>query len=302
MVSGVNSAYFIAEDYTSLVPCCHSSVLDVANGANKNQRIPLAQSHLITAQMQGKSKALSALFNTQKQARVDIPSDSPAVNEDGTSKAPSRKKKTGKDTTKASAVTKKTAKAPAKASAVTVSEDGKSVSMSKGHWKMKVNSVIVLRRDKAERDATIVTHKEDLKQTQTALTLVTENKNRLVTQNKVLRMEVVELQNQIKANRDKNGGKSTKDERSTDITKEISTFVKETLFRTIKFAQPGKEMTTTATLRVWNGIKERLNLEEPPKGLDFGEFYRIYYPVVQTELSLARQYVQSRSQDAAYCK
>jgi hypothetical protein len=299
----VNSAYFIAEDYASLVPCCLSSVLDVANGANKNHRIPQAQSHLITAQMQGKSKAVSALRDSTapKRARVDIPSDSPAVNEDGTSKAPSRKKKTGKDTTKASAVTKKTAKAPAKATAVTVSEDGKSVSMSKGHWKLKVNSVIVLRRDKAERDATIVTHKEDLKQTQTALTLVTENKNRLVTQNKVLRMEVVELQNQIKANRDKNGGKSTKDERSTDITKEISTFVKETLFRTIKFAQPGKEMTT-ATLRVWNGIKERLNLEEPPKSLDFGEFYRIYFPVVQTELSLARQYVQSRSQGAAYCK
>ncbi len=292
----MNSAYFIAEDYTSLVPCCHSSVLDVANGANKNQRIPLAQSHLITAQMQGKSKALSALFNTQKQARVDIPSDSPAVNEDGTSKAPSRKKKTP------SAVTKKTGKDPIESSAVTVSEDGKSVSMSKSHWKLKVNSANGLMIEKAQRDATIVTHKEDLKQTQTALTQVTQHKNRLVTQNKVLRLELVEVQNQIKANRDKNGGKSTKDERSTDITKEISTFVKETLFRTIKFAQPGKEMTTTATLRVWNGIKERLNLEEPPKGLDFGEVYRIYFPVVQTELSLARQYVQSRSQDAAYCK
>jgi hypothetical protein len=35
VVSAVNSAYFIAEDYASLVPCCLSSVLDVANGAKK---------------------------------------------------------------------------------------------------------------------------------------------------------------------------------------------------------------------------------------------------------------------------
>ena len=158
-----------------------------------------------------------------------------------------------------------------------------------------------MKREVAEHAAKILTQKEDLKQTQNALTQVTESKNKLASKNQDLRMEVVELQDQIKAKRDKNGGKSTKDERSSDIVKEISTFVKDTLFRTIKFAQPGQEMTT-ATQRVWNGIKGRLKLDLPPKSLDFGEFYRIYHPVVQTELSLARQYVQSRSQDAAYCK
>jgi hypothetical protein len=271
-------------------------VLDGANGAHQNHRISQAESHTITAQMQEKSKALSALRDSG--SRVVIPLDRPAVNKDGTPRAPiAPKKKTGKAPTKASAVTKKTGKA----SAVTASEDGKSVSMSKGYWNTKVNGAIVLRRDKAERDAKILTQKEDLKQTNNALTIVTEHKNRLVTQNKELRMEVVELQRQIKAYRDKNGGKSTKNERSTDITKEIGTFVKDTLFRTIKFAQPGQEMAT-ATQRVWNGIKGRLKLDLPPKSLDFGEFYRIYHPVVQTELSLARQYVQSRSQDAAYCK
>jgi hypothetical protein len=269
-------------------------VLNTANnGAQKNGRIAQAQSHTITAQMQGKTKALSALrdSNTTKRGMVDLQSDNPVVHEDGTSKAPPKKKKK----------TAKTGKVPTKASPVTVSEDGKSVSMSKGHWNLKINNTVQLKRNLAERDAKIVTQKEDLKQTQNALTQVTENKNRLVTQNRDLRLEVEELQNKIKANRDKNGVKSTKDERSTDITKEISTFVKDTLFRTIKFAQPGQEMST-ATQRVWNGIKERLMLELPPKSLDFGEFYRIYYPVVQTELSLARQYVQSRSQDAAYCK
>ena len=173
--------------------------------------------------------------------------------------------------------------------------------MSANYYTTKLQNISVLKRDMAERDATIVSQKENLKQTQNALTQVTDHKNRLVSQNKDCRLEVVELQNQIKANRDKNGGKSTKDERSTDITKEISTFVKDTLFRTIKFAQPGQEMTT-ATQGMWNGIKGRLKLEEPPKSLNFGEFNRIYHPVVQTELSLARQYVQSRSQDAAYCK
>jgi hypothetical protein len=283
----------------SFLVAFHLSVLDVANGAHQNTRISAAQSHNITAQMQGKTKALSALrdSNTPNRGKVPIPLDTPALNEDGTPKAPgTRKKKPGNDKTKASAVTKKTG-----TSAVTTSEDGKSVSMSKGHWRLKLSSITVLKRDVGERDATILTQKEDLKQTQHALTLVTEQKNDLVIQNRDLRMEVVEVQKQIKANRDKNGGKSTKHEQSTDITKEISTFVKETLFRTIKFARPGQEMTT-ATQRVWNGIKGRLKLEEPPKSLDFGEFYRIYYSVVQTELSLARQYVQSRSQDAAYCK
>ncbi len=127
--------------------------------------------------------------NAPKRGRVTIPLDSPAVNEDGALRAPlTMKKKTGKDPTKASGVTKKAGKDPTKASAVTVSEDGKSVSMSKGHWRMKLQSATLLRRDMAERDAMIVTQKEDLKQTQTALTLVTEHKNRLVTQNKDLRI------------------------------------------------------------------------------------------------------------------
>ena len=237
--------------------------------------------------MEGKTKAVSALMHG---GRVAIPSGRPAVNEDGSLKAPPSKKKKSVATA-----------APGKKKAVTTSPDGKTVSMSKGHWTGKLQLVTTMKREKLECEAKIITLKEDLMQNQKALTVVTEHKNRLVTQNRECRMEVAELQSQIKAIRAKNGGKSTKDERSSDITKEIGTFVKDNLFRTIKFAQPGQEMST-ATQRVWNGIKGRLKLEEPPKSLNFDEFYRIYHPVVQTELSLARQYVQSRSQDAAHCK
>jgi len=183
-------------------------VLGGANGAHQNQRLPQAQSHAITAQMQGKQKVLSALKNSNTTIcdRVAILSDNPAVNEDGSPRAPiTKKKKTGKDPTKTSAVAKKTAKAPA----VALSDNGKTVTMSKGYWRTKLQSATVLKRDKAELDAIIVTQKENLKQTQNALTLVTEGKTRLVTQNRDLRMEVVDLQNQIKANRDKNGSKST---------------------------------------------------------------------------------------------
>jgi len=262
-------------------------VLDGANGAHQNHRIPSAKSRAITDQMQEKSKAVSAFLHG---SRVDIPSGKPAVNADGTLKAPTQKKKKTLPTA-----------AHGKKKAVTTSPDGKTVSMSKGHWRTKLQEAAVLKREKHECEAKIITLKEDLMQNQKALTALTEHKNGLVTQNRDCRMELADLQSLIKAIRAKNGGKSTKDERSSDITKEIGTFVKDNLFRTIKFAQPGQEMST-ATQRVWNGIKGRLKLEEPPKSLNFDEFYRIYHPVVQTELSLARQYVQSRSQDAAHCK
>ena len=70
-------------------------MLDDANGALQNHRILAAQSYLITANMQGKSKAVSALrdSNTPNRGRVLLASDSPAVNEDGSLKAPNKKKK-----------------------------------------------------------------------------------------------------------------------------------------------------------------------------------------------------------------
>ena len=126
--------------------------------------------------------------------RVDIPSGRPAVNEDDTLKAPPKNKR--KTVATAAAGKKKD---------VTTSADGKSVTMSKGHWGTKLQLVTVMKREKLECDAKILTLKEDLMQAQKALTVVTEHKNRLVTQNRDCRLEVAELQNQIKAIRDKNG-------------------------------------------------------------------------------------------------
>ena len=75
----------LAEDYASLVPCC-LSVLNDANGAHQNTCLTPLQSYAVTANMEGKTKVVSALMNV----RVDIPLGRPAVNADGSLKAPSK--------------------------------------------------------------------------------------------------------------------------------------------------------------------------------------------------------------------
>ena len=77
---------------------------------------------------------------------------------------------------------------------MTTSPDGKTVSMSKGHWAGKLQLVTAMKREKLECEAKILTLKEDVLQGQKALTVVTEHKHRLVTQNRDCRMEVAGLQ------------------------------------------------------------------------------------------------------------
>lgn len=183
---------------------------------------------------------------------------------------------------------------------IQVSKDGTTYKMKKVYYNRRVSHISTLQKTVDEHASVITTTKEELRLTKLAITSLTKDKGVVVAKNRDLRLELDEIRASIRANSNKTG-KSTKLERSKDIEKEIGTTVKETLFRTVKFAQPGKELAT-ATKRVWNVVKIRLNLEEEPKCLDFDEFNRIYAPVVQHNLSLCRQYVQSRSQEAAHCE
>ena len=131
----------LAEDYASLLPCC----LSVLNDANAHQNTRL---YAVTANMEGKTKAVSALMHG---GRVDIPSGRPAANADGSLKVPPKNKRK----TVATA-------APGKKKAVTTSPDGKTVSMSKGHWTGKLQLVTTMKREKLECDAKILTLKEDV--------------------------------------------------------------------------------------------------------------------------------------------
>ena len=115
-----------------------------------------------------------------------------------------------------------------------------------------------------------------------------------------MRIQNAKVLQQLKDLAAKTKTKSTKLEQMDDVKKEITLQMKDT-FRTIKFVQAGQELVT-ATERVWKGVKVRLKLNQPPHSLVSEEFLCIYAPVVQTELSLCRQYVQSRSQKAAHGK
>ena len=118
---------------------------------------------------------------------------------------------------------------------------------------------------------------------------------------KDLEAEFLELQqdyDDLKSRSAKKGTGRKKSEAKKDIIDAIHHHVREITFRTVKFAQPGNEITTV-TKRVWHEIREKQNLTHPSTGLNEAKFVEIYGSVVQSELSLARQYVQTRGQTAA---
>ena len=98
----------------------------------------------------------------------------------------------------------------------------------------------------------------------------------------------------LNAIRSKKGKKSRKGEQKGDVKTSIKDFVKAILFRTIKFAAPGEELTL-ATKKVWAGIKDKKRLDKGPDKLTEKDFIEIYDSVVSAALSDQRQYVQTRT-------
>lgn len=161
-------------------------------------------------------------------------------------------------------------------------DNGKKVQLKKSDWDK------VVAKEK-ENKATIT----QLNQANTNLKKDLEKSETLVAQ---LRLQIATLQ------KNRGGGKGRKsncrkDEQKDDVKEAIKGYVKDVLFRTVKFAQPGSELKA-ATLSVWNGIKDNLKLDEGAHPLTPADFREIYESEVAAQLSGRRQYCQSRIQEA----
>jgi hypothetical protein len=91
--------------------------------------------------------------------------------------------------------------------------------------------------------------------------------------------------------------KTKKHLQADDVNVEIDKYVKEILFRNVKFAQPGKELNR-ATKMVWAAIKDKQGLDAGDDGMTEDEFLDIYSSSVASALSGRRQYCQTRALSA----
>ncbi len=157
------------------------------------------------------------------------------------------------------------------------------IMMKKTEWEQVLAAIRSLKDDKS-----------NLKQENSNLT--TENK-KLTNTNTKLSNELEGMANQ-KGRRGKKGPSQVKQEQKADVVAKIKDYTKDVLFRTVKFAVPGKQLDA-ATKTVWNAIKDNLQLDKGPKPLTLKEFTEIYESVVLSELSSRRQYVQTRCKLAA---
>lgn len=143
--------------------------------------------------------------------------------------------------------------------------------------------------------------KKDIGKLPQELAQLKENYGKVADENKNLRVTVANLQEQLNKMRKKRGRKGAvnrKSEQSEDVKDAIDEYVKGVLFRTVKFAQSGNQLTS-ATKLVWHGIKDKKKLEVGDSPLTDEDFCEIYESHVGTALSLRRQYVQTQTQKAA---
>jgi hypothetical protein len=123
-------------------------------------------------------------------------------------------------------------------------------------------------------------------------------RKKLAEQEKAI--EDMKMKASAKKKRMKKGGKNNRsDEQATDVQDAIKEYVKDVLFRNVKFAQLENNELEKATIKVWNGIKEHLKLEEGTSPLNQADFVEIYDTCVLTNLSVRRQYTQTRGHSAA---
>ena len=119
----------------------------------------------------------------------------------------------------------------------------------------------------------------------------------LVARVEELEQEVADLE--ALAKKKPNSSKSSrKIEQNEDVVKAVSEFVRDVLFRNVKFAPPGDKLKAACGM-VWAGIKDKLKLDKGPRPLSELDFEEIYGSAVLTALSGRRQYVQTRSEIAA---
>lgn len=112
-----------------------------------------------------------------------------------------------------------------------------------------------------------------------------------------LEKEVADLE--ASAKKKPNSSKSSrKVEQNEDVVKAVGDFVRDVLFRNVKFAPPGAQLRAACGM-VWKGIKDKLKLDQGPRPLSQSDFEEIYGSAILSALSGRRQYVQTRSEIAA---
>lgn len=92
----------------------------------------------------------------------------------------------------------------------------------------------------------------------------------------------------------RDAGRSSKSERSKDITNETKRQIKRTTFRHHKFARDN--VLTRICEELYGELADRLHFDEVENPLSKEDYCRIYSGVVSQELSARRQYVQTRCQ------
>lgn len=180
--------------------------------------------------------------------------------------------------------------------------DGEHISMKTDEWQQVLGAIKGLKEDRTELTAKVASLTQENKK-------LAGNSHRLAKDVETLEAEVetleAEVANQAKttAKQKKKAGQKAnrKDEQADDVVNTIEEYVKMVQFRTTKFALPGKQLEM-ATKQVWEGIKDRLQLEKGPNGLTVTDFVEIYDSVVLSALSDRRQYMQTRCKLAAQGK
>lgn len=132
--------------------------------------------------------------------------------------------------------------------------------------------------------------------------------NRILQQDNINKNKEIDRLEQIekahnkllkKKSKSKKGkGDSREDEANEDVKSGIQAFVKDILFRTVKFAVPGDTLNAAA-VQVWNAIKDNMKLDVGPNAITLEDFTEIYGATILRELSQRRQYCQTRCKLAA---
>lgn len=163
---------------------------------------------------------------------------------------------------------------------VRASKDGSKVTLKKTEW------------EKFEAD-----YKKKRDQNTILVGEVAAQKKRLAQKDGL----IAKLEEKIRELKSKRKGKKANrsDEQKDDVKIAVKAYIKIVLFRTVKFAQPGKELQT-ATIQVWDGIKGDMKLEEGPHPITKDDFVDIYDSYVLTVLSEKRQYIQTRTMEASH--
>lgn len=166
--------------------------------------------------------------------------------------------------------------------------DGRYIKMKSEEWQQVLGAIKGLKDDRTNLNAKVSS-------------LTQENK-KLAGNSTKLAKDVQNLEAQAKSatkQKKKAGQKaSRKDEQADDVVDAVEEYVKLVLFRTIKFALPGKQLER-ATTQVWEGIKDKLQLDKGPDPMTVTDFVDIYESVVLSSLSDRRQYMQTRCKLAA---